>query len=134
MVVDTRVLTIEADTRGIFEAPVLFFLMNSLLVISLCLLCKKPSVWLPTICVLFCICVIFLFFNDFYSFYYSWFTMFCQFLLYGKVTQSYIYICTHTHTHSFSSHYTPSCSITSGLDLVPCAAQQALIAYLLQMQ
>ena len=40
-------------------------------------------------------------------FYYSLFTLFCQFLLYRKVTQSciymymyiYIYICIHTHTY-----------------------------------
>ena len=31
--------------------------------------------------------------------------MFCQFLLYGKVTQSYIYICTHTHTFFFLTLY-----------------------------
>ena len=34
---------------------------------------------------------IMLFFNDFYFFHYSWVTVFCQFLLYSKVTQSYIY-------------------------------------------
>ena len=35
------------------------------------------------------------------NFYYSWFTMFCQFLLCCKVIQLciYIYIYTHTHTH-----------------------------------
>ena len=32
------------------------------------------------------------FFYDFYFFHYSWFTVFCQFLLYSKVTQSYRYI------------------------------------------
>ena len=40
--------------------------------------------------------------------YYDWFTLFCQFLLYRKVTQSciYVYICiciyTYIYTHSFS--------------------------------
>ena len=28
-----------------------------------------------------------------YIFYYSWFTRFCQFLLYSKVTQLYVYMC-----------------------------------------
>ena len=32
------------------------------------------------------------YFLDFYFFYYSWFTMFCPFLLYSNVIQSYIYI------------------------------------------
>ena len=45
-------------------------------------------------------------FNDFYFFHYSWFTVFGQFLLYSKVTQSYIYT-------FFFSHYPPSCSIIS---------------------
>ena len=43
-----------------------------------------------------------------YSFFklkYGWFTMFCQFLLYSRVTQSY------THIHSFSSNYFPPYSI-----------------------
>ena len=44
---------------------------------------------------------------------YSWFTMFCQFLLYNKGTQLYIYIDIHIYiyTHSFSHiilHYVPS--------------------------
>ena len=32
-----------------------------------------------------------MFFFDF--FYYSWFTMFCQLLLYSKVTQLHVYVC-----------------------------------------
>jgi len=48
----------------------------------------------------------------FYFFHYSWFTVFCQFLLYSKVTQSNTHTHTHTYTHFFS-HYPPSCSITS---------------------
>ena len=62
-------------------------------------------------------------------FYYSWFTMFCPFLLYSKVTQLYIHTYIHTHTYiyicSFShissvmffsciiffSYYLLSCSI-----------------------
>ena len=51
-------------------------------------------------------------------FYYSWFTTFCQFLLYSKMTQSYIYI------HS----------LYKWLDTVSWAIQQDLIAYPLQMQ
>ena len=52
----------------------------------------------------------FLFFNYFYFFHYSWFTVFWPFLLYGKVTQSYIYIyiyCTYiiyVHTHTIHTH------------------------------
>ena len=34
-----------------------------------------------------------------FFFCYSWFTMSCQFLLYSKVTQSYIYIYTHIYIH-----------------------------------
>ena len=41
------------------------------------------------------------------NFYYSWFTMFCPFMLYSKVAQVYMYI------HSFFSHYPPSSSFTS---------------------
>ena len=58
---------------------------------------------------------------------YSSFTMFCQFLLYSKVTQSL----THTHTHAlFFSYSLPSWSILR-LDRGPCAGQQDLMAYLL---
>ena len=42
---------------------------------------------------------------------------------------TYIYIDTF-----FFSHYPPSCSITSDLDIDPCAIQQDLIAYPLQLQ
>ena len=40
------------------------------------------------------------FFLDFYFFYYNWFKMFYQFLLYSKVTQSYTYM----YIHSFSNN------------------------------
>ena len=46
-------------------------------------------------------------FNFLKKIYYSWFTMFCQFLLYSKVTPLYIYV------YILYSHYPPSCSITS---------------------
>ena len=50
--------------------------------------------------------VIFLnFLNDFYFFYHGWFTVFCQFLLYSKVTQSYIYIYSFAH---IILHHVPS--------------------------
>ena len=53
--------------------------------------------------------------------------MFCQFLLYSKVTQSH----THTHTHAlFFSYSLPSWSILR-LDRGPCAGQQDVMAYLL---
>ena len=45
----------------------------------------------------FQIMLIYLFF-----FYYSWFTVFCQFLLYSKMTQLYIYI--HSFSHIFLHH------------------------------
>ena len=101
------------------------------------------------------------FFGDFYFFHYSWFIVFCQFILYSKVTQSRIYM-------FFFSHYPPSCSITSDwifyftlffmififplwflyffltlssimfhhkwLGVVPCDIHQYLIIYPLQMQ
>ena len=56
-------------------------------------------------------------------FHYSWFIVFCQFLLYSKVTQS----CTHTHTHTyiyifFFSHYPTSCSIPSDCSSLCCTA------------
>ena len=74
----------------------------------------------------------------FLYFYYGWFAVFCQFLLYSKLyiysdpvymdiaTQLYVYmcvyiymcvcVCTYTHTHTcafFFSYYLPSYSITS---------------------
>ena len=50
--------------------------------------------------------LLFLFYFYFLNFYYSWFTMYSQFLLYSKVTHAHIYT-------FFFSHYPPSCSITS---------------------
>ena len=49
--------------------------------------------------------------------YYSGFEMFCQFLLYSKVTQLYTYAHTHTHTHIYThslfvSRYLLSRSVT----------------------
>ena len=41
------------------------------------------------------------FLNNFYFFHCSWFKVFCQFLLYSKVTQTHIYT-------FFFSHYPPS--------------------------
>ena len=50
--------------------------------------------------------------NDFYFFHYNRLTVFCQFLLYSKMTQSHTH--THTHIHTFFfSHFPPSCSIIS---------------------
>ena len=48
-----------------------------------------------------------IFLNDFYFFHYRWFTVWCQFLLHCKVTQSYKYV--YINTSRFS-HYLPSCS------------------------
>ena len=56
--------------------------------------------------------------KDFYFVCYTWFTMLCQFLLYSKVTLSYIYV--HILFLTLSSimfHH-------KWLDLVPCATQQ----------
>ena len=50
-------------------------------------------------------------FWDFYFFHYSWFTVFCQYLLYSKVTHSYIhiYICTYIYYFSYIIlHHVPS--------------------------
>ena len=71
-----------------------------------------------------CICLLFIF----KKFYYDWFTVFCQFLLYSKVTKSHIYI------HSFSHiilHHLPLQVIRY---TAPCAIQQNSIACLLHMQ
>ena len=48
----------------------------------------------------------------FYFFHDSWFTVSCQFLLFSKVTQPYIYTYEYTYIFFFS-HYPPSCSITN---------------------
>ena len=61
-------------------------------------------------------------FYDFYFFHYSWYTVFCQFPPYSKVTQSYTYI------HSFSHiilHQVPS----QWLAILPRAMQQDFLAY-----
>ena len=65
--------------------------------------------------------------------------MLCQFLQYSKVTLSYIYVCiyiyTHIHTHIHIHIYTLFLILSfimfypKRLDIVPCAVQQALIAY-----
>ena len=58
--------------------------------------------------------------------------MFCQFLLYSKMTQLYIhlyiymYICTFFFSYSIMFYH-------KWLDIVPGAIQQDFIAYLLQM-
>ena len=74
--------------------------------------------------------VIFLnFLNDFYFFYHGWFTVFCQFLLYSKVTQSYIYI-------FFFSHYPTSYSITGDQmnSLCHTAGKKFNFRYLMSME
>ena len=59
---------------------------------------------------------------------YSWFTVFCQFLWYSKETQLYIHIYIIFLTlSSIMFHH-------KWLDIVPCAIEQDLIAYPLQMQ
>ena len=69
------------------------------------------------------------FFWHLYLFIYlnSWFTMFCQFLLYRKVAESYIYI------HFFFLTLSSIVFRHKWLDMAPCAIEQDLIAYLLQM-
>ena len=54
---------------------------------------------------------------------YSWFTMLCQFLLYSKVTQSYMYIYTHTHTHILFLILSSITFYPKRLDIIPCAIQ-----------
>ena len=63
----------------------------------------------------------YLFFNDFNFFQYNWFTVFCQFLLYSKMTQSHIHIYILFLTlSSIMLHH-------KWLDIVPCAIQQDII-------
>ena len=64
--------------------------------------------------------IFFLFFNDFYFFHYSWFTVFCQF---SPVQQSdpVTHTCKHSFSHVLLHH--------EWLDVVPCAIQQDLIAW-----
>ena len=54
---------------------------------------------------------------------YSWFTMFWKFLLYGKVIQSYIYICYFSHTIFYN--VLPQVIVYSSL----CYTAEPLIAY-----
>ena len=50
------------------------------------------------------------FFNDFYFFHHSWFTVFCQFLLYSKVTQSLSLSHTHhPYTFFWNKHFPWTC-------------------------
>jgi len=72
------------------------------------------------------------FFYDFYFFHYSWFKVFCQFLLYSKVTYIYMYIYIYTHTIFLT--LSSIMFYHKWLDIGPCANQQNLIAYPLQMQ
>ena len=69
--------------------------------------------------------------------------MFFQFMLYSKVTQLYIYIHLYTYvrayiyTHTYTHSFPPIILILfhhKWLDIVPCAIQQDLIAYPIQMQ
>ena len=73
-------------------------------------------------------CFFFFFRNDFYCFYYSWFTVFCQFSTVQPGDPGI-----HIYT-LFFSHCPPSCSIISGIDMDPCAIQQDLIAHLFQRE
>ena len=54
-------------------------------------------------------------------FYYGWFSLICQFLLYSKVTQSYLYIYTLFLISSFIMFY------HKWLDIVFCTMKQELI-------
>ena len=64
----------------------------------------------------------------FFKLEYSCFTMLCQFLLYGKVNQLYVYIC--PLFFGFPSHL----GHHRALSRVPCAIQQVLISYLFYTQ
>ena len=68
-------------------------------------------------------CSCWVFNNDFYLFHDSWFTVFCQFLLYSQATQS--------HIHKYSLFPTLSSIMFhhKWLDTVSWAIQQDLIAY-----
>ena len=58
--------------------------------------------------------------------------MFCQFLLYSKVTQVYIYI--YIYIYILFLTLSSIMFLHEWLDIVPCATQKDLIAYPLQMQ
>ena len=61
--------------------------------------------------------------------------MFCQFLLYSKVTQFYIYVCMYiNYIYSFFLILSSIMFQHKWLDIVSCAIQQEFIAYPLQMQ
>ena len=62
-----------------------------------------------------------------FIFCYSWFTGFCQFLHTAKWPS-------HTHTYFLFLTLSPITFHQKWLDIVPCATQQDLIAYSLQMQ
>ena len=55
--------------------------------------CSWPMLYM-TVFMSFFLLVYFLFLKCY------WFTVLCQFLLYGKVTQPYLYVYIHTHTHT----------------------------------
>ena len=57
--------------------------------------------------------------------------MFCQYLMYNKLTQSYIHIYIHIYTHTHLSHIILYHVMVpyKWLDIVLCAIQQDLIAY-----
>ena len=77
---------------------------------------------------------LFFIFYDFYFFHYSWFTVFCQFLLCSKVTHIYIYNIHILYIYILSLTLSSIMFHHKWLDIVPCAIQQYLIAYLFQMQ
>ena len=61
--------------------------------------------------------------NFLFSFYYGWFTIFCQFLQYSKVTQLHLYL------YILFLILSSIMVCRKWLDIVPCAIQQDLIAY-----
>ena len=62
------------------------------------------------------------------NFYSGWFTLYCQFLMYSKVSQSYLYV--HSFSHIILHHVTSQVIRY----IFPCAIQQYLIAHPFQMQ
>ena len=65
-------------------------------------------------------------------FYYSWFTLLCQFMLYSKMTHTYICV----YIYIIYIFFTLSSIIFhhKWLDIAPCAIQWDLSVYSLQMQ
>ena len=86
-----------------------------------------------------CVCAFYFFILWFLFFPFSWFTAFCQSLLYSKVTQSHIYIYTYIYIH-MTYIYILFLTLSSimfhhyWLDTVPCAVHGISISLLTHLR